>query len=227
MIFGESHARLLLIAHTVLAAALVASTTHLVIWMRHFPRGRFQRIPAIRRFSFIAATLFTLTFLLGNIIYPIYKVRVRTEYFEQASAVVRDYRNRVEARRQAEARHRAIDTPGDADRVGRDAPSGGDAAGRDGARTGLPDRVVLERSAYLLRETAKIARWFDVKEHWVAFGMVMSIGCALLMRSWNPKRHGQGIASIAFLMALSAALTTWLGAIVGVVVSSYRSIGGL
>ncbi len=205
MIFGESQAGLLLIVHAILAAALVASTTHLVVWMRHFPRGRFQRIAAIRRFAAISAVLFVVTFVVGNIIYPIYKVRVRAEYLEQATTVVRDYQNRSEARRQVEARYRNDDSAPD-----------------------LPDSEIAERGAHLPRETARVARWFDVKEHWVAFGMAMSVGCALLVRRWDPRRGGgRAIASIVFLMALSAACTAWFAGIVGLVVTSYRSIGSL
>lgn len=77
----------------------------------------------------------------------------------------------------------------------------------------------------LPRQTAKVARWFDVKEHWVALGTIMSLGCAALLWRWNPREHGRAIASVAFLMACAAALAAWFGAVVGVVVTSYRAIG--
>lgn len=208
VLFAEAYARLLLLVHAVLAAALVASCTHLVVWMRGFPRGRFQRIHAVRRFSRIAACLFVLTFVAGNLIYPVYKVRVRAEYLDQPSAVLRDHQNRMEARTRAENLHR---------------DQTGDAAGA--AEAVIPDAAVLQSGADHPRETARIARWFDVKEHWVALGTIMSLGCALLLWRWNPREHGDAIASVAFLMALAAALAAWFGAIVGVIVASVRAIG--
>ena len=202
-------ARLLLVVHTVLAAALVAVSTHLVVWMRGFPRGRFQRLQAIRKLSLISACLFVATFVVGNVLYPVYKVRVRAEYLEQPSALMDEVESRARARAQTAARYR-------------------DSADGDGP---LPDarvpsdRELARNSAHVPREAAKVARWFDVKEHWVAFGMALAIAVAVLVRRWHPKRDGGGIANIVFLMALAAAFSTWLGALVGIVVSSYRAVG--
>lgn len=210
MIFAEEYARSLLLLHLILAAALVASCTHLVVWMRGFPRGQFQRIHAIRRFSRIAAGLFVLTFIAGHLIYPVYKVRVRAEYLDQPSAILRDQQHRTEARARAEALYR--------DQTANRTSSAADTA--------VPDRVVLERAVDTPRQAAKVARWFDVKEHWVALGTIMSLGCALLLWRYNPRQHGDAIASIAFLMAVAAALAAWFGAIVGAVVTSFRAIGG-
>lgn len=211
MLFAESFARLLLVVHTVLAAALVAVSTHLVVWMRGFPKGRFQRIDGVRRLARISAILFVASFVVGNLIYPVYKVRVRTEYLDQSSALVRDRQLRSQAAADAAARYR-------------DTLQGRvhESAARQPLAT--PERGESSQAA---REAKRTARWFDVKEHWVAFGMILAVACAIIVRRWNPKRDGGDIAAIVFLMAVAAALTTWLGAVVGIVVSSYRAIGGL
>lgn len=217
MLFAESVARLLLVIHTLLAAALVAVSTHLVVWMRGFPKRRYTRMQGVRKLASISAALFVLTYVVGNLLYPVYKVRARAEYLDHPTALVRDHRNRQHARDQVAERYRdSLDNPN-----------------RSSSRTAttdappMADAELSQLSQHVPREAAKIARWFDVKEHWVGFGMMLSLGCALLLFVWNPKRHGDAISSIVFLMATAAALTTWLGAIVGIVVSSYRAVGGL
>jgi hypothetical protein len=207
VLFAEDYARLLLVVHTIAAAALVAVCTHLVLWMRDVPRGRFLRIAAIRRFALLAAGLFTFTLVVGNLMYPVYKVRVRVEYFDQATAVTSDYQNRMAARERAA--HRYVPAANDAMTV-----LDGDVQAGD------------VQAVELALRAAKIARWFDVKEHWVALGMAMSIGCAVLLWRCDPKQHVRPVATVAFAMAVAAAFAAWLGAILGVVASSYRAIGG-
>ncbi len=98
MVFLEQHARWLLIVHLVLAAATVAATTHLCVWLRHYHRGQFGRHKAVRKFAWISVALFGASLLVGFLIYPTYKVRVRQEYLENPTAVGDDYRGRAEAR---------------------------------------------------------------------------------------------------------------------------------
>jgi hypothetical protein len=74
--------------HAVSAAVLVGSSTHHVLWCRGYLAGKFGRAKAERRFASIVAIAFTFTFLLGNLIYPTYKVRVRAEYFDSPQMVV-------------------------------------------------------------------------------------------------------------------------------------------
>ncbi len=212
MLFAEEYARELLVLHVLLAAALVAVSTHLVIWLRDYPRGKFTRLRAVRRFSVISAVLFVLTFLIGNVIYPTYKVRVRAQYLDSPSALVRDYQLRERERIRVKDRYDTLKATGD------------DA--------GLPKRPGDPKlSGKQLNEmpmrAAKLARWFDVKEHWVAMGMIMAIGCMVILLWWDPKRHGGAIAKVVFGLAVCAAGSAWLGALVGIVLSSYRSIGGL
>ncbi len=165
---------------------------------------------AVRRFAVISVGLHLTTLLLGNLIYPVYKVRVRSEYLERPDAVVREYRARAEARLRTEADHRAV------------------SAGAGAPTVALPpDDELLRRAGELPRETAKVARWFDVKEHWAALGCMLALGCMVALLGWDPKRHGAAVAPLVFLMAVGAALTVWLSAVVGVVVTSYRAIGTL
>jgi len=99
----DEWARPLLIAHTLLAVALVAVSTHLVIWMSPWLVGRFQRVTAARRFALWSFGLYVGAFTLGNVIYPIYKMRVRSEFLEAPSVVSNEAAARQEERRAAQA----------------------------------------------------------------------------------------------------------------------------
>jgi hypothetical protein len=79
----EAAARPLLIAHAVVAGALVALTTHHLIWII---RSRGARRRGEPRFAFLASGFFLLAFTLGCLVYPTYRVRVRAEYFDVAAA---------------------------------------------------------------------------------------------------------------------------------------------
>jgi hypothetical protein len=74
---------------------------------------------------------------------------------------------------------------------------------------------------------AQIARWFDVKEHWVALGMMLALALAFIVRRWNPRKEGDMLAPFVFALAVAASSTAWFAAVVGVVVSSYRAVGAL
>ena len=174
----ESHARLLLVLHAILGAATVAASTHLVVWLRGYLHGKPQRRRAVRRFAWISLSLFALTFVVGNLGYPNYKVRVRTGYLENPPAV-------------------------------------------EASMVGAEPAAVQAR----YDQTARMARWFDVKEHWVALGLALTLACALILRRWEPSGEAAVIAPLIFAMAVTAAATTWLAAIVGLLVSSYRAVG--
>ncbi|HZS42533.1 MAG TPA: hypothetical protein VFF06_37140 [Polyangia bacterium] len=87
MLFLENFARPLLIVHAVAAAVLVGATTHHLLWSRHYLFGRFNTYKGERTFAWVAAAAFVTTFLVGNLLYPTYKVRVRAEYFDSPQAV--------------------------------------------------------------------------------------------------------------------------------------------
>src|SRR2546427_236311 len=56
---------------------LVASATHHLIWCLR------RRFPQDRLFAAVAAVAYATTFALGLVMYPHYKVHVRSEYFDQ------------------------------------------------------------------------------------------------------------------------------------------------
>ena len=174
----ESHARLLLVLHAILGAATVAASTHLVVWLRGYLKGKAQRRRGVRRFAWISLCLFASTFVVGNLGYPIYKVRVRTGYLENPPAV-------------------------------------------EASMAGAEPAAVQER----YNRTARMARWFDVKEHWVALGLALTVACLVILRRWEPTGEAAAVAPLVFGMALTAAATAWFAAIVGLLVSSYRAVG--
>jgi hypothetical protein len=97
MLFLENWTRALLVVHCIAAAVLVGATTHHLFWSRHYLFGRYARVTQERRFAGIAALAFVTTFLLGNLLYPTYKVRVRAEYFDNPPAVAAEARARAAA----------------------------------------------------------------------------------------------------------------------------------
>lgn len=81
----EAAARPILLAHAVAAGALVALTTHHLIWII---RSRGARRRGEPRFALLASGVLSLAFLLGCVLYPTYRVRVRAEYLDRAAPVV-------------------------------------------------------------------------------------------------------------------------------------------
>lgn len=74
-----------------------------------------------------------------------------------------------------------------------------------------------------VRGAAKAARWFDVKEHWGALGLLAAIALASLLGSWTPA-EGRAVRGVVVALAGIVAGTAWLAAIIGVVVASWRAI---
>lgn len=203
-VFLEAHARLLLVLHAISAGALVASSTHLVVWMRGYLHGRFERHRAVRRFAWIVAALFLATFVLGNLAYPTYKVRVRGQYLDMPSAIETERKARVEARDRLLAHDNQLREV------------------RGLSPVAAPGSLPPPEAG----DAARAALWFDVKEHWVALGLGMSIALVLMVSAWDPRKHGARVAPLVFWIAVGTAATTWFGAVVGIVVTSYRAIGG-
>ena len=188
MLFLEGVARPLLVVHAISAAVLVAAATHHLVWCRGYFGGTFSRYKGERRFALITASAFTTTFVLGNLLYPTYKVRVRAEYFDNPVAIADELKLR-------DAQHHAVGV--------------------------APEERPHRASAGL----APIARLFDIKEHWVALGWAASVLLLLLSRRAHPKEHSRVLPLYLGLVMLVCA-TAWWGAIVGLTVASFRSVGG-
>jgi hypothetical protein len=75
----------------------------------------------------------------------------------------------------------------------------------------------------LVRRAAQAARWFDVKEHWIALGILASAAVLLVLARWQPD-DGPAIGSFVLALATIASATTWLGAIIGVLTAAWRAV---
>ncbi len=189
----ETAARWVLVLHTVLGLAAVGAATHLVIWMRGYLRGSFGRHRAVRKFAWIALALHVLAFVAGNLVYPTYKVEVRTAYLENAGAIVTT--QNLKARELEKIAAREQTTPYEI----------------------TPANIVV-------KQAAKAARWFDIKEHWVALGMIASAALVLVLALWDPRRDGRALAPVVLGLAVVIAATVWLGAIIGVLTAAWRAV---
>ena len=189
----ETAARWLLVLHTALGVAAVGAATHLVLWMRGYLRGKFGRHRAVRRFAWISLALHLGAFIAGNVVYPTYKVEVRTAYLENAGAIV--------AARTAHQR--------ELEKI----------ALREGSP--VPE---LTPPGETVRDSAKAARWFDVKEHWVALGLLASAGLCLVLALWDPRTGSRALTPIVLGLAIVIAGTVWMGAIIGVLTAAWRPI---
>lgn len=192
-VLTENAARWMLVLHTALGVAAVGAATHLVIWLRRYVRGNYGKRRAVQRFAVYALILHAGAFVAGNVMYPTYKVEVRTAYLENAGAIVADQTARTH----------------ELDKI----------AEREGTQAPEPTATTE-----IIKRAAKAARWFDVKEHWVALGLLASLALVLVLRFWDPQRDGPGLASIVIGLALVIAGTVWLGAIVGVLTSAFRAV---
>ncbi|MBE7450906.1 MAG: hypothetical protein HS111_19055 [Kofleriaceae bacterium] len=193
-------ARWLMILHGVVAAAAVAATTHWCVWLAPFARGRYRRVPAVKRFGVIAMALYVVTMALGLYIYPTYKARVKLEYLTSSQVVLDDAAARLRSAEQVAARAadrepRALD-PGAITRATRDEPI----------------------------RTEKVARWFDVKEHWVAVGLLLGLATMAVLLAWEPRRDGRGPLVFVGLGAVATCAVTWLAAIIGMLTTATRSL---
>jgi hypothetical protein len=163
-----------------------------VIWLRRYTRGRGSR-RSVLRFAWLVLALQLGAFVLGNVMYPTYKVEVRSAYLESATAVA------------------------------------GDQVARDHERAKLAEREHATPSeapatAGLVRRAAQAARWFDVKEHWVALGILVSAALLLALAFWDPTRDGAVLSPIVTSLAMIVAGTVWFAGIVGVLTAAWRAV---
>ena len=208
MLFLENSARVLLVAHAVVGAAAVAAATHLVVWLKK------RRHAGVRWFALAVCVLYAVQFALGNFIYPVYRVRVRAEYLDQPGAVAAAQAARSEARANVDALARA-----QAAQAGRASapPSPAPAADEEPALAGEDPADAAQEPLPLY----KVARTFDIKEHWAALGLALALGVCFLARR-HPAEAGP--RDLLFALALGAALAGWIAALIGVWVTLFRAI---
>lgn len=82
VVFGAEFRRALLLAHAASSIVLVGASTHHAIQMRHYLRGRFGRRPLVRTYAIVTSIAYVLTFALGALLYPSYRIFVRACFLE-------------------------------------------------------------------------------------------------------------------------------------------------
>src|SRR5690606_36409627 len=76
----------------------------------------------------------------------------------------------------------------------------------------------------MVRRAAAAARWFDIKEHWVSLGIFVTLALLLVLTRWEPRRDGVLVGSVVTTLTIISAGTIWLGAIIGVLTTSWRAV---
>ena len=186
-------ARCLLVLHTALGVAAVASGTHLVIWLRRYLRGAAGRRRAVLKFAWIFFALQLTAFVAGNLMYPTYKVEVRAAYLENSGALASEQAIRDRTLYELELK-------------------------QHGEPRAMP------ATSDLVKRAARTARWFDVKEHWIALGLFASAALLLILVCWDPFADGMAFAPIATGLAWVACGTVWLGAVIGILTAAWRAV---
>lgn len=75
--------RLLLVLHTAGAVVLLGSATHHALLMRHYLRGRFERIALEKTYARVLCVAYAVTFAIGALVYPTYRVHVRGYHLDR------------------------------------------------------------------------------------------------------------------------------------------------
>ena len=75
----------------------------------------------------------------------------------------------------------------------------------------------------LVHRAAQAARWFDMKEHWVALGLFASAALLLILHRWT-LGDGPAVAPFVLGLAVVASGTTWFAAIIGILTAAWRAI---
>lgn len=192
-------ARWLLVVHAVLAFAAVAACTHWCVYLYPLARGRMVRVRAAKRFGVIAMALYVVAAAGGLALYPTYKTRVKLEYLTSSRAVLDDHAARMRAAEDVEAR----------------------SEGRP-ARA-LEPGAVLRATGHEAERAEKVARWFDVKEHWVAIGALLGLAAMVVLLRWDHRGGWRGPLGFIVLGAFGSTAVVWLAAIIGLVTAATRS----
>lgn len=193
---SDSAARWLLVLHTAFGVAAVGAATHLVVWLRGYLRGTYARHAAVRRFAAIALALHAGGFVVGNVVYPTYRVEVRAAFLDDAGAVVEDHHRRQAALERVAVRE------------------GAEAAQLEPAA----ERVSRARRAAHWFDVKE--HWIALG----LFGS-LALTTLLYGWNPKRSQHNAALAPIAVGLAVAVAGTLWLAAVIGVLTSAWRAIG--
>jgi hypothetical protein len=75
--------RLLLLLHAMGAIVLVGAATHHALSMRAYLAGRFERVALEKRWAKVVSASYVVTFALGALLYPSYRVHVRGAHLDR------------------------------------------------------------------------------------------------------------------------------------------------
>ena len=75
--------RVLLLLHAGAAIVLIGAATHHALQMRHYLRGDFRRVALEKTYAKVVSVAYVVTFLLGAMVYPSYRVQVRGLYLDR------------------------------------------------------------------------------------------------------------------------------------------------
>jgi hypothetical protein len=75
--------RALLVLHAAGSVVLIGAATHHALEMRHYLRGRFGRAAIEKTYAKVAGAAYAITFALGALLYPTYRVHVRGAYLDR------------------------------------------------------------------------------------------------------------------------------------------------
>jgi hypothetical protein len=79
--------RLLLVLHAGGSIVLIGASTHHALQMRHYLRGRFGREKLEKTYAQVVSVAYVVTFALGALLYPSYRVHVRGYYLDRFAPV--------------------------------------------------------------------------------------------------------------------------------------------
>jgi len=84
MIFLEDFSKFLLFLHLVAAVVLMGCLAHNLLIVVGYWRGKFRKKNVEKRHVKMAFWAYLVTFLIGALVYPTFRVRVRAEYFDES-----------------------------------------------------------------------------------------------------------------------------------------------
>jgi hypothetical protein len=82
-VFLYAARRALLVLHAGGSIVLIGAATHHALQMRHYLRGRFGRVALEKTYAKVVAVTYGVTFTLGALLYPTYRVHVRGSYLDR------------------------------------------------------------------------------------------------------------------------------------------------